>query len=302
MWHELLERSLIFVTGKGGTGKTTLSYILGSILAKEGKKKTLFTITSDNLSKIQILPDFTFSHKIKKIEGTLYGVCIDTVESSKEFVSMVLGNRTIPRLLFSDKLGIKTILRIIPALKEWAIIGKLTHHIEKGDFDTIVVDSPSTGHFIDLIRVSEVVLKTTPPSLMHSLALTKTELLKSQKSSIVVVTIPESLAVNETVMLIDLLKREKFHVEGIVINKVEPPLLSQSNSIDETIIEECPSLREFIITRKKKEEREKQNIKRIEALGYPILPLPYFISEDLHERVNLLYSILKGYLFLSCVN
>ena len=291
MWKELLKKRIIFVTGKGGTGKTTISSIL-SLLFSDLGKKTLFALANYNPPVLSLFPNYNFSFKIKEIKKDLYGINIDTVEGIKEFISIVLRSRLAVKFLFESKFGeeLSSIIKVVPVVKEWTIIGKLTEHIEREDFDTIIVDSPSTGHFVDLIKVGDLIAKLTPDGFMKELAIKKSRYLRSSFSTIVITTVLESLAINETESLIEFLKRNGFNIQGIIVNKVLPFF------IEERDIEELDlslELKRFLLDKLKQRERQEQLLKRLEKIGLPLILLPYIVEDSFEV---LLYRILKVFI------
>ena len=100
---ELLDKRLVFVTGKGGVGKTTVAVALGLRAAAEGKRTIVCEVSSqENASRIFDHAEVGF-HEVE-MEENLWSISIDPDESMREYVLLQLKVRAMRDMLFRSRI------------------------------------------------------------------------------------------------------------------------------------------------------------------------------------------------------
>lgn len=141
------------VTGKGGVGKSLVAAAVATSFARKGLK-TLLVELGDQ-SSYQFVLDKAIKYKGTSIEKNLDVALWNGEACLKEYITYLI---KVPALadLFMDNKIMRTFIRAAPALKELAVLGKITSGVRSWGpelpFDRIVVDGYATGHFMALLK------------------------------------------------------------------------------------------------------------------------------------------------------
>ena len=154
---ELLDKRLVFVSGKGGVGKTTVSVALGLRAAAQGKRTIVCEVSSqENASRIFDHAEIGF-HEVEVAEN-LWSISINPDEAMREYVLLQLKVRAMRDLLFRSRI-FSYLAAATPGLKELVTIGKiwelaqLDRKVKSGrKYDLVIVDAPATGHGVGFLQ------------------------------------------------------------------------------------------------------------------------------------------------------
>lgn len=228
----LADRRFLFVTGKGGVGKTTVSGALALALAARNKRVLIAMChTKERLSAI--LGTKPIGDEIMQVGDRVWAVNLSPERALREYGEMILKVKALARAVFENKYT-KTFFRATPGLYEWAMLGKAWFHttelLEGGGnrFDVVIFDAPATGHGVDMLRVPKVILDVAPPGVLRRDAELAWAMFQDpKKSGVVTVTLPEEMPTTETIELIEAIRGElKLPVALMVVNSVLAPLFS----------------------------------------------------------------------------
>jgi anion-transporting ArsA/GET3 family ATPase len=229
-------RRFLFVTGKGGSGKTTVSAALALTLAARGQR--VLVATSGARERLSALLDSApLGAEITALRPNLWGVLLTPEVALREYGTMVLQSPKLVRALFDNRY-VQGFFNGAPGLRQWALLGKAWYHTQEKRpdgsprFDVVVFDAPATGHGLDMLRVPKVILAAAPPGRLRTDAERALGFLRDPaKSGVVVVTLPEEMPTNETLELITALTVELgLPVAEIVANSVVESLFSEAES------------------------------------------------------------------------
>jgi anion-transporting ArsA/GET3 family ATPase len=219
---EMLEKRLIFVTGKGGVGKSTIAASLGLAAAARGKRTILCEIGSqEQISGLFNRARVGF-HEVQ-LEEDLWTISIDPDESMREYVLLQLKVRAMRDLLFRSRV-FTYLAAATPGLKELVTIGKiwelaqLDRKVKKGrKYDLVIVDAPATGHGIGFLQTPRTFANIARVGPIHAQAEALNRFITDRAlTGAAIVSLPEEMPVNES----GLLERELTGEVGVAVDRV----------------------------------------------------------------------------------
>jgi anion-transporting ArsA/GET3 family ATPase len=282
-------RRFVFVTGKGGAGKTTVSAALSLALAARGRRVLVATSRAQTrLAELMGAP--AFSTEIRPLGTNLWGVSLVPDVALREYGELVLKSQRLVSLLFDNRYA-EGFFHGAPGLREWALLGKAWFHSMETDakgaarFDVVIFDGPATGHGLDMLRVPRVILSAAPPGRLRTDAERAYASFQDPAySAFLVVTLPEELPTNETLDLVGVLSNELgLPVGEILVNAALTPLFSVDEG--ETLARPAPSVSDEIgaalavaARRALAEQVQAASIERLAQSGRPLRKIPRLIG------------------------
>jgi anion-transporting ArsA/GET3 family ATPase len=222
----LLDRRLLFVTGKGGVGKTTVAAGLGLLAARAGLRTLVCEVDAKgNLADFFEAGPTAF--KARQVQPSLWAMSMDTEESLKEYLSLQL------KLPLLSRIGplAKTfdfIATAAPGVREILTVGKLAWEVREGHYDLVIADASASGHIVGQLRAPEAIKELISVGLVRDQTEWMTEILTDPaRTGVVIVASPEEMPVTESLELIDRLAETDVDVAAIVVNRVLPELFGR---------------------------------------------------------------------------
>jgi anion-transporting ArsA/GET3 family ATPase len=219
----LLDRRLLVVTGKGGTGKSTLSAALALAGARRGKKVLVCEVVArERVSDFFGRPPS--GPQIRELLPNLYSVHVRPREAMREYALMILKYETLYKLAFENAAA-RYFLAAAPSLAEIVMLGKVwwhaTHDLDRGRprWDLVVLDAPATGHGLTFLSVPSVFLRLVQDGpLARDMRGMQSLLGDPQRCSVCIVTLPEEMPANEAVELDRALRGSGFPTGPLFLN------------------------------------------------------------------------------------
>jgi anion-transporting ArsA/GET3 family ATPase len=223
----LLDRKLLFVTGKGGVGKSTVAAAL-ALLAAEHGKKTLVCEFDAKGNLADFFETGPTSFQPREIQPGLSAMSMDTEESLKEYLTLQL---KLPRMARIGPLAriFEFVATAAPGVKEILTVGKVTWEVLQDHYDLVVVDASPTGHIVGQLEAPRAINDLVSVGMIRQQTDWLIEVLQDPaKTGIVIVCTPEEMPVNETIELSGRIEDEtKVDLAAIVVNRVLPELFGR---------------------------------------------------------------------------
>ncbi|HET9959113.1 MAG TPA: ArsA-related P-loop ATPase [Polyangiaceae bacterium] len=297
--QSLENRRFLFVTGKGGAGKTSVSAALALALSRAGSRVLVTTSGArDTLSPMlasaglagagpRAAEAIELGTEIRRIAPNLWGVRLEANVAMREYGAMVLHTPKLVNALFDNKY-VEGLFSGAPGLKEWALLGKAWYHsterLPNGEprFNVIVFDAPATGHGLDMLRVPRVILSAAPEGRLRKDAERALNSLKDPaQSGVVVVSLPEEMPTNETLELLAALETDLgLPVAEIVLNSTLEQLFSdeEGRALEPFATYEGSDPAEAALgaaaRRALSERAQRQSLERLSLTGVQVRALP----------------------------
>ncbi len=201
---ELLDKRLVFVTGKGGVGKSTISIALGLAAAERGKRAIVCEVSSqENASRVFKKGEVGFNEV--KVAENLWAISIDPDESLREYLLLQLKVRAMRDMLVRSRL-FNYLAAATPGLKEMVTIGKVwelaqpDRRVKKGrEYDVVIVDAPATGHGIGFLQTPRTFAGIAKVGPIHNQAKALDSFItRHETTGVAIVSLPEEMPVNES--------------------------------------------------------------------------------------------------------
>jgi anion-transporting ArsA/GET3 family ATPase len=226
----LLERKLIVVTGKGGTGKTTVACALGLLAARRGLRTIVAELGDQHrLPAMFGQPRAPESGVEVKLEPGLWSTSIDPDEALFEWLR-TLGGRISVRMLAASS-TFHYFAAAAPGAKELVSMVKVRELCEgqhrrkdRASYDLVVLDAPATGHALAMLRSPQTFAAIVRVGPLAEQAQGVRELLEdAQRTAFLAVAQGTEMAVAETLELEEGLRRHLDRdLDAVVVNGTVP--------------------------------------------------------------------------------
>jgi anion-transporting ArsA/GET3 family ATPase len=224
---DLLDRKILFVTGKGGVGKTTIAASLALLAAQQGKRTLVGEVDAKgNLADFFEIGPTSF--KEREVAPGLFAMSMDTEESLKEYLSLQLKVPLVARLGPLAR-TFDFVANAAPGVKEILTIGKFLWEVRERSYDLVVVDAVATGHITGQLAAPQAIQELVQVGLVRDQTGWMLDILADpQQAGVVIVAAPEEMPVNETLELAERLAAETVvDLAAVVANRVLPELFGR---------------------------------------------------------------------------
>lgn len=235
-WPSRLSKArLHFVTGKGGTGKSTVAAALSLTLAAGGRRVLLLEVEGrQGIAQLFDVPPLPYEEvKIAIAEGggQVNALAVDIEAAFLEYLDLFYNLGIAGRAM--RRIGaIEFATTIAPGLRDILLTGKIKYAVIQTDksnrpvYDAVVVDAPPTGRIARFLDVTRAVADLARGGPVHSQADGVAKLLHSDQTAIHLVTLLEALPMQETIEAIDELRELGLPIGSVIVNRNIPAYLA----------------------------------------------------------------------------
>ena len=279
---------VLFVTGKGGVGKTTVSAALAVHLAERGQR-VLVVETDQGGQLAELFGGGELTAEPRPVGRRIHAVRLLPRALVEDYFHGILRVPFLANRLLSSR-SFNALTAAAPAVAEFLLLQKVLEWIEPGwrrrqRYDRILIDGPATGHALKLLAAPRTIASLVPAGPIGAVARAALGLLADhERAHVLVVTLPEELAVTETLGAYETLVDDlALDVLRPVINRVYPrrfrprevaALLASGAGGDPLVM-----AAEFELARRRDSERHIQRLRR--HLPKSPLSLPMIFDDTL---------------------
>jgi len=247
------------VTGKGGTGKSTVAAALALALAGRGKNVLLCEVEGrQGIARMFDVDPLPYEERRLTTglpdgsggRGVVHALHIDAESALLEYLSMYYRLGRAGRAL--DRFGvIEFATTIAPGVRDVLLSGKVYEAVQRNSrnkgaqqYDAVVLDAPPTGRITQFLNVGEEVAGLAKMGPIKSQSDTMMTLFRSPRTAVHLVTVLEEMPVQETADGIAELRKARLPVGGVIVNQVRPRDLTaedlataRAGKLDRSVVE-----------------------------------------------------------------
>jgi anion-transporting ArsA/GET3 family ATPase len=288
----LLDKRLLFVTGKGGVGKSTVAAALGLVAARRDLRTIVAEIAGQD-RVARALGDGAGGFEESRLAEDLYTISVDPNEALTEYLRLQIPVRPMADLLTSSRM-FQYFAAATPGMREMLTIGKVWElaQLERrtrgaAPYDLTIVDAPATGHGLGVLNTPGTFadVARTGPVARQARTIDRT-LRDPAFTGVVVVTLAEEMPVTETRLLVRRLRDElDIAPAAVIVNGVHADRFTDrqaksiAKALRETDAQRSKAALRAALSQHARARHQAEQIEHLrDGLGIEPLVLPFVFS------------------------
>ena len=233
---DAVQARLHVVTGKGGTGKTTVAAALALSLASDGKRVLLIEVEGrQGIAQLFDVPQLPYEERkvaIARGAGDVFALAIDPEDALYEYLDMYYHLGRAGKAL--RRFGVvEFATTVAPGVRDVLLTGKAYEAVRRRAgqrfvYDAVVVDAPPTGRIVRFLNVNAEVAGLTKVGPIRRQADSIMGMLHSPRTAVHLVSLLEEMPVQETVDAVAELTALRIPVGAVVVNQQRYPQLGSA--------------------------------------------------------------------------
>ncbi len=222
---------LHIVSGKGGTGKTTMSLALAALLARPGDDVLVCEVEDRHslteATGLEPIPPGQERRLFNAGDGRVFGLSVDPRHALTDYLEsnfrLGMAGKVLERTGFVD-----FATDLAPGLRDVLLVGKVyqaARRRTKGaadPMDAVVLDAPPTGRLETFLTAGDALADVVKVGPIRSQAESIMALLRAPATQVHLVTNPTEMAVTETIQAMDLIERHQIRVGRVIVTMLHP--------------------------------------------------------------------------------
>ena len=290
----LLDRTLLYVTGKGGVGKTTVAASLGLAAAARGRRAIVCEVAEqDRVSRAFAREGVQREQEVRLAEN-LWAISIDPTAALREWLARQLGGAGFRLLARSS--AFQYFVAAAPGAKELITIAKVWElaQLERWDshnrtYDLVIVDAPSSGHGLAMLTAPRTFGEIARVGPVRRQAFRVRDMLGDpRRTGYVAVALPEEMPVNETLELGPrLVEAVGLGLDAVVVNGLYPERFSSQDAgtlrsaAADTLPPAAGEAIRAALTEHARARAQRSHLRRLKrGAGAPVHTLPFLFEAE----------------------
>src|SRR3954447_12899603 len=288
--EELLrDRSVLYVTGKGGVGKTTVAASVGLAAARTGRRTIVCEVSEQDRMSRAFARHGVRPEQEVELAKDLWAITIDPQRALEEWLGRQLGGGTAGRILGHSH-AFQYFVAAAPGAKELITIAKVwelaqSERWNRGNrhYDLVVVDAPASGRGIGMLTTPRTFGEIARVGPIRRQAYKVSEMLSDPaRTGYVAVALPEEMPVNETIELgVKLRNAIGLGLDAVVMNAMWPEAFT-SHDVTKLRAASAGGAVATALSVHERVKAQRAHLRRLDAeTDAPVTTLPFVFESEL---------------------
>jgi anion-transporting ArsA/GET3 family ATPase len=233
-WEELFARPVLIVSGKGGTGKSVVAAALAATAARSGRRTLLVEVEGrGEITRTLGIPDPGFA-EVATPQG-FSALSVSPRAAALEYLHLFFGMDRVSRPLLRAG-ALDQVIGAAPGFRDLLSCGKLyeIQEVRRTDprdkdrplYDVLVVDAPPTGQIASFLAAPSAFADLARVGRIKRQAVSVERFLRA-RAAVLLVAVPEEMAVAETVEAVPAVEATGVPVSGLIANRCQQPVFGR---------------------------------------------------------------------------